>query len=251
MMFSLENKVALVTGASRGLGAGIAKTLARAGADVIVNYKYAEEQADAVVADIQSMGCKSIAIQADVSREEDVSMMFTKVKAEFQRLDILVNNAGTTVDEDIFNTTLESWQNIIATNLTGTFLCAKQAMEMMREQRSGRIITISSIVGHRGALFGHVHYAATKSGQLGFTKTLARTGAPYGITVNAIAPGLTATELLFQTHGEEAIAELAKSIPMGLGTVEEVGYVAVFLASDEAKHITGATIDINGGMYMR
>ena len=250
-MFSLEGKIGLVTGSSRGLGAGIARMLALAGADVVVNYRRGRDQADSVVREIQTLGHQSFAVQADVGCEAEVSAMFAAVMARFGRLDILVNNAGTTRDEDIFATTLESWQSIIDTNLTGTFLCSKYAMEIMRAQGSGRIINISSIVAHRGALYGHVHYAATKAGQLGFTKTLARTGAPLGITVNAVAPGLTATELLFETHEEEEIARLEKLIPLGLGTVEEVGYAVVFLASDEARHITGATLDINGGMYMR
>ena len=124
-------------------------------------------------------------------------------------------------------------------------------MEIMKKQKKGRIIQISSVVAQRGALFGHVHYAATKSGQIGFTKTLARTGAPYNITVNAIAPGIIATELLYQTHGEDGVKELDKSIPLGLGHIEDVGYAAVFLASDEAAYITGATLDINGGANFR
>ena len=250
-MFSLLQKVALVTGASRGLGAGIAHALAKAGADVVVNYRCSVDRAGEVVDQLQALGRRALAIQADVSQENDVHRLFTDLHREFGRLDILVNNAGTTLPEDIFEISLENWQQIIDTNLTSTFLCSKYAMEVMRSQKSGRIINISSIVGQRGALYGHAHYAATKSGQLGLTKTVARTAAPYGITVNAIAPGLINTELLIQTHGSEEIQKLSAQIPLGLGTVEDVGYAAVFLASDEARFITGATIDVNGGAYLR
>jgi NAD(P)-dependent dehydrogenase (short-subunit alcohol dehydrogenase family) len=124
-------------------------------------------------------------------------------------------------------------------------------MEYMRDQQYGRIIFISSVVGHRGALFGHAHYAASKSGQLGMVKTLARTGAPLGINVNAIAPGIMATDLLFETHGADGVEELAKSIPLGLGKPEDIGNVAAFLCSEEASYITGATIDVNGGIHLR
>jgi 3-oxoacyl-[acyl-carrier protein] reductase len=250
-MFSLAGKVALVTGASRGVGAGVARVLAQAGADVIVNYHSSAERAAEIVAQLRGIGRRSFAIQADVGKEQDVRRLFDAILGEFGRLDILVNNAGTTRPEDIFQTSLESWNQIIGVNLTGTFLCSKCAMEAMRAQRWGRIIIISSIVAHRGALFGHVHYASTKSGQIGFTKTLARTAAPHGITVNAIAPGLTETELLHQTHGADEVAELAAQIPLGLGSVEDIGYAVVFLASEEAGHITGTTIDVNGGMYLR
>jgi 3-oxoacyl-[acyl-carrier protein] reductase len=250
-MFDLSGKVALVTGASRGLGKGIALALAEAGADVIVNYMSAQSCADEVVAQITSMGRRSIAIKADVSSEADVDSMFETIVKEFGRLDILVNNAGTTRDEDIFETTLENWKKILDTNLTSAFLCSKNAMKIMKEQKAGRIIQISSIVGQRGALYGHVHYGATKSGQVGFSKTLARTAAPYGITVNSIAPGLIGTELLYQTHGDEEIKKLSETIPLGLGTIEDVGAAAVYLASDEARYMTGATLDLNGGMNMR
>ena len=250
-MFSLSQKVALVTGASRGLGAGIAHTLARAGADVVVNYRSSGDRAGEVVAQIQELGRRALAVQADVSREKDVQRLFADIHRNFGRLDVLVNNAGTTLPEDIFEISLETWRQIIDTNLTSTFLCSKYAMEVMRSQKSGRIINISSIVGQRGALYGHAHYAATKSGQLGITKTVARTAAPYGITVNAIAPGLINTELLVQTHGSEEILKLSADIPLGLGTVEDIGYAALFLASDEARFITGATIDVNGGAYLR
>ncbi|MBR4799967.1 MAG: SDR family oxidoreductase, partial [Clostridia bacterium] len=136
-------------------------------------------------------------------------------------------------------------------NLTSGMLCSKRAMEIMRGQKSGRIIFISSVVAERGALFGHVHYAATKAGQIGIVKSMARTAAPLGITVNAIAPGLIATELLVQTHGEEGVKELGANIPLGLGEPADVGAAAVYLASDEAKYVTGATLDVNGGANFR
>ena len=145
----------------------------------------------------------------------------------------------------------EDWDRIIRTNLTSGMLCSRAAMEIMREQKSGRIIFISSVVGERGALFGHVHYAATKSGQIGMVKTLARTAAPLGITVNAIAPGVILTELLVQTHGEAGVKALGDDIPLGLGSVEDIGAAAVYLASDEAHYVTGATIDVNGGTNFR
>lgn len=177
--------------------------------------------------------------------------MFEEIRQEFGRLDILINNAGTSRAEDIFEITEESWDNLIRTNLTSGFLCAKEAMELMRNQRSGRIIQISSVVAHQGAVKGHLHYAATKAGQLGLTKTLARTGAPFGITVNAIAPGIIRTELLMKTHGEAGVRKLAEGVPMGLGETADIGNAAVFLCSEEASYITGITLDVNGGQYIR
>lgn len=247
----LAGKIALVTGASRGLGKGIALTLAEKGADIIVNYRSNSAEAEAVKAEIIAMGRKAIVAQADVSDKESVARLFAQVKQEFGRLDILVNNAGTTKAQDIFETELEDWEFILKTNITSAFLCSKAAMEMMKEQHSGCIINISSIVGHRGALYGHVHYAATKSGMFGFTKTLARTAAPLGITVNCIAPGIIETELLFQTHGAEEVAKLAAGVPLGLGKVRDIGLAAAYLSGEGGRYITGATIDVNGGMYLR
>lgn len=250
-MFSLKGKVALVTGSSRGIGRGIALALAEAGADVIINCMGNVAAAEEVAEKISAMGRKALVVKANVSEADQVKELFDKIMAEFGRLDILVNNAGTSQDKDIFEMTYEDWDRIIKTNLTSGMLCSKAAMEIMREQNSGRIIFISSVVGERGALFGHIHYAATKSGQIGITKTLARTGAKYNITVNAIAPGLIRTELLVQTHGVEGVEELGASIPLGLGKIEDVGAAAVFLASDEACYVTGATLDVNGGANFR
>ncbi len=250
-MFKLDNKIALVTGSSRGIGRGIALALAKAGADIVVNYAGNASAAEETANLIREMGRKALVIQADVGEEEQVDIMFDKIKNEFGRLDILVNNAGTSQDKDIFAMDKSDWDRIIKTNLTSGMLCSKKAMEMMRDQNFGRIIFISSVVGERGALYGHIHYAATKSGQIGITKTLARTGAPYNITVNAIAPGFIATELFLQTHGEEEMKKLAASVPLGIGSLEDVGYAAVYLASDEARYVTGATLDVNGGNNFR
>lgn len=254
-MFDLTGKSALVTGSSRGLGRGIAVALAEAGADVVVNYRAAADRAREVAREIEALGRRALVIGADVSDPGQVERMYAEILEELGGLDILVNNAGTSATEDIFELDLAGWRRIIDTNLTSAYLCSKRAMEIMRERRFGRIIQISSIVGHQGALFGHVHYASTKSGMLGFTKTLARTGAPYGITVNAIAPGVIETELIHQVvgeGGENRLAEVVKTVPLArLGTVREIGTAAVFLASDEAGYITGATLDVNGGLYMR
>ncbi len=250
-MFELDGKVALVTGSSRGLGKGIALALAEAGADVVINYASSQDEAERVSKEIIEMGRKSIAVKADVRSETEVAELFAIVKKEFGKLDILVNNAGTTKSQDIFETTVEDWERIIDTNLKSVFLCSKEGMNIMRTQRSGKIINISSIVGHRGALYGHVHYAATKGGIFGFTKTLARTAAPLGITVNTIAPGIIETELLIQTHGEDEVKMLADGVMLGLGKPRDVGLAAVYLASEGGRYITGSTIDVNGGMYLR
>jgi len=250
-MFNLNGKVALVTGSSRGIGRGIALALAEAGADIVVNCMGNVAAAEEVAQKIVAMGRKALILKADVSDPEQVKEMFAKTMSTFNRLDILVNNAGTSQDKDIFEMTYEDWDRIIKTNLTSGMLCSKAAMEIMREQNCGRIIFISSVVGERGALFGHIHYAATKSGQIGITKTLARTAAKHNITVNAIAPGLIRTELLVQTHGVEGVEELGANIPLGLGKIEDVGAAAVYLASDEACYVTGATLDVNGGANFR
>ncbi|NMA45339.1 MAG: SDR family oxidoreductase, partial [Lentisphaerae bacterium] len=197
------------------------------------------------------MGVRALAVQADVGVAAAVDAMFAQIDKDFGHLDILVNNAGTSRAETIFEMSEESWDFILNTNLKSMFLCSKAAMLRMRERREGRIINMSSVVGHQGALFGHVHYAASKSGILGFTKTLARTGAPLGITVNAVAPGVIRTELLYQTHGEAGVKKLAESIPLGLGELRDVGLSVAFLAGEGGRYLTGICIDVNGGMYMR
>jgi NAD(P)-dependent dehydrogenase (short-subunit alcohol dehydrogenase family) len=250
-MLELADKVALVTGAARGLGKGIALVLAEKGANIILNDKYLGIEGEVLASQISEMGRKVLTIEADVSDEREVKYMFCKARENFARLDFLINNAGTSQAKNIFEMDLSDWTYILNTNLTSCFLCSKEAMEIMSVQRSGRIINISSVVGEQGAMFGHAHYAATKSGMLGITRTLARTGAPLGITVNAIAPGIIETELLLKTHGPEGVEKLSSTVPLGLGKPKNIGLAVAFLCGEGGNYITGATLDVNGGMYMR
>ncbi len=249
-MFDLTGKYALVTGASRGIGKAIAIAFAKCGADVIINYRSDDESAQKVADEITATGRKAEKFKADVTDEQSVKELYAFIKKEFGRLDILVNNAGISQAKDIFEMELEDWNNVMNVNLTSAFLCSKYAMEIMKNQGTGRIISIASQAGERGALFGHAHYAASKSGMLAMTKTLARTAAPYGITANCIAPGVIFTDFTYAVHNDEEIASLEKSIPLGLGKPDDVSAAAVYLASDEARYVTGATIDINGGSHI-
>ncbi|MEN6532363.1 MAG: 3-oxoacyl-ACP reductase family protein [Bryobacteraceae bacterium] len=248
-MFRLDGKVALVTGSSRGIGAAIARTFAQAGADIIIDHLAQPAEAEQVRQEIKSLGRCCLVVEADVRDEQQVASLFTAIDDHFGRLDILVNNAGIVFSEDIFSTTLTNWTETLATHLTGTFLCSREGMKRMRNERGGRIIQISSVVAHQGALRGFVHYAAAKSGMLGFTRTLARTAAEYGVTVNAIAPGVIATDMLFDCHHEEGVRRMEAMIPLGLGKVEDVAAAALYLASDEARWVTGTVLDVNGGLY--
>ncbi len=246
LSFRLDGKVAVVTGAARGIGAAIARAYAAAGAKVVV-FDRNGDGARAVAANLPD----ALAVAGDAADPGDVARAFDATLARFGRLDILVNNAGTSRPEDIFEITLESWNEILRINLTSAFLCSKRAMEIMRGQGSGAIIVLGSISGHQGALYGHLHYSTTKSGLHAFARTLARTAAPLGITVNAIAPGIVETDLLYATHGAEGVAELAKKVPRGLAKPADIGAAAVYLASPAGRHVTGAVLDVNGGIHMR
>lgn len=249
-MFSLKGKVALITGSARGIGKGIALAFAKQGADIVINDLFNQDEAEKTAQEIRKLGVKAIKIMADVTDENAVKEMFATIKKEFGKLDILVNNAGTSQAKDIFQMEFDDWNRIMKINSDSVFLCCKYAMEIMKEQGFGRIISMASQAGQRGALYGHVHYAASKSSVLALTKTLARTAAPYNITVNCIAPGVIFTDFTRAVHTDSEVAELEASIPLGLGCPDDVGAAAVYLASDEARYVTGATIDVNGGSYI-
>lgn len=245
----LSGKVALVTGASRGIGREIALQLARDGANVAVNYAGSEQKAMEVVQEIKSLGREGIAIQGDVANSEAVTNMVKEVIDTFGQLDILVNNAGITRDNLLMRMKEEDWDAVINTNLKGVFLCTKAVTRQMMKQRSGRIINISSIVGASGNA-GQANYVAAKSGVIGLTKTSAMELAPRGITVNAIAPGFITTDMTDKLP-EDIQQQMLKQIPLGtFGEPKDIANVVSFLASDDSKYITGQTIHVNGGMYM-
>jgi NAD(P)-dependent dehydrogenase (short-subunit alcohol dehydrogenase family) len=244
--------VAIVTGAAGGLGRATARALAEQGADVVVNDLPGQEScASETLADVAATGRRAVFVPADVGTPEGVEGLFSRALAEFHRLDYLVNNVGTSQPKDIFGITLEDWERVIRINLTSCFLCSQAAMRIMAERKSGRIVNIGSVVGQQGALFGHLHYGTSKAGIFGLTMTLARTAAPLGITVNAVSPGCIETERWYEVLGPDRTAALRSSIPLGLGTPRDVGLAVAFLCGEGGRYITGATIDVNGGLYMR
>lgn len=245
----LKNKVALVTGASRGIGRAIALTLAHYGAKVVVNYCGSKEKADEVVDEIKENGGTAIAYQADIADFEAVKTMFTDIIKEYGRIDILVNNAGITRDNLILKMSEEEFDTVINTNLKGVFNCLKQASRIMLKQKGGRIINISSISGIVGNP-GQANYCAAKAGVIGITKSLAKELGSRGITVNAVAPGYINTDMtaVLKDDLKEKVTEL---IPLKrLGEVEDIAETVVFLASDKASYITGQTIQVDGGLGM-
>ena len=245
----LENKVALVTGASRGIGREIAKTLAMNGAFVIVNYNGSKERADETVEEIRANGGSAAAFQCNVSDFAQTEAMVKELVAAYKHIDILVNNAGITRDGLIMKMSEEDFDKVIETNLKGTFNTIRHLTRQMLKQKSGRIINISSVSGVLGNA-GQANYAASKAGVIGLTKATARELASRGITVNAIAPGFISTEMtdaLSDSVKEGAVAQ----IPMKhFGTTEDIANTVAFLASEEAGYITGQVICVDGGMAM-
>lgn len=245
----LNGKVALVTGASRGIGKAIALHLAQAGADVIVNYAGSEAAAAQTVASIKELGRDAIMVKANVASSQEVESMFKAALDHFGHLDILVNNAGITRDNLIMRMKEEEWDDVIATNLKGVFNCTKAATRPMMKQRFGRIINITSVVGVLGNP-GQANYVAAKAGVIGLTKTSARELASRNITVNAVAPGFIDTDMTAVLSDEIKTGMLGQ-IPLGrLGQPEEIAKVVAFLASDAAAYMTGQTLHVDGGMYM-
>ncbi len=245
----LAGKIALVTGASRGIGSAIAKTLAGYGATVVINYNGSKERAEAVAAEIAAAGGTAITYQADVSKEAEATAMIADVIKQYGRLDILVNNAGITRDNLILKMTEEDFDAVIETNLKGVFHCMKQVSKQMLKQKAGRIINISSISGIIGNA-GQANYCAAKAGVIGMTKALARELGSRGITVNAVAPGFIVTDMTDKLP--DAVKEsMAAQIPLKrFGEVEDIAETVAFLASEKAAYITGQTIQVDGGMGM-
>lgn len=246
-MKTLEGKISVVTGGSRGIGASIAKELGREGATVVINYNHSREQADAVVKEIIAMGSSAIALQADISSAEPTKVFIEEVLEKFGRIDILINNAGITRDRSFKKMSFEEWHKVIDTNLSSAFNTCKIALPAMLEQKYGRIINISSVIGQSGG-FGQSNYAAAKAGLIGFTKSLALETARAGVTVNAICPGFIATEMVAEMP-ENVLEAIVAQIPMKkLGKSEDVAKGVVFIC--QSDYMTGQCLNLNGGLYM-
>jgi 3-oxoacyl-[acyl-carrier protein] reductase len=247
-MFSLKDKVALVTGASQGIGRDTAQALAEAGAKVAVAAR-TEEKLAALVNEIAAAGGTAFAVKMDVANAEQVKAGFKVVVEKFGRLDILVNNAAITRDGLAMRMKLDDWEAVIRTNLTGAHLCIQQALPTMMRARAGRIINIASVVAQMGNA-GQANYVAAKAGLIGLTKAIAIEISSRNITVNAVAPGFIETPMT-NVLGDNVKEELKTRIPLGrMGSVRDVAAAIVFLASDEAGYITGHVLDVNGGMYL-
>ena len=245
-MINLAGKVALVTGASRGIGAAVARTLAAQGATVVAAARGAN--AEQTVTTITESGGKADAVSLDVTDPANVESIVSGAIAKHGRIDILVNNAGIAKDQLMMRMKRDDWDAVIATNLTAAFTCSQAVLRPMIKQRSGRIINISSVVGQMGNA-GQVNYAASKAGLIGMAKALAREVASRGITVNVVAPGLIDTDMT-KALSSGTSETWASQIPLGrLGTPEDVAWTVCFLASDEAAYITGQIVAVNGGMY--
>ena len=244
-----ERRVAIVTGATRGIGRAIAVQLATDGFNIVVNYRGDEEPANALVDELQSYGVDARAIRADITNAEDVAGLIEGAIAAFGKLDALINNAGITRDMLLMRMTEEDWDAVLTTNLKGAFLCSKAAIRPMIRQRSGSIVNLTSVIGLVGNA-GQANYAAAKAGLVGFTKSLAKEVGSRGITVNAVAPGFIETRLTDVLSDE--IKELSiKQIPLGrFGTPEDVADAVSFLVSPAARYITGHTLSVDGGLFM-
>ena len=247
----LEGKNALVTGGSQGIGAAASLELAQEGANICLTYRKHEAEALKYADEIRAMGRKALAVQCDISSFADAEKVVKAAIDEFGRLDILVNNAGMNWDGVSWKMTEEQWDRVIDVNLKGYFNFTRQAAPLFKDQKSGRIINVTSINGLRGK-FGQTNYSASKAGIVGFTKALAKELGAFGVTVNAVAPGLIETAMLKESDARDKIIDMAMG-EMALkrvGQPEDLAYLVSFLASDKAKHITGEVIKVDGGQYI-
>lgn len=249
----LDHKVALVTGGGQGIGKAIALKLASEGADIIINYidlGNNKEIAEEAKKEVEQCGVKCTLMAANVASFDETKAMFDQIKKEFGRIDIVINNAGITRDNLILRMKEADFDSVIDVNLKGTFNCMKHATKMMMKQKYGRIVSLSSVVGVMGNA-GQVNYSASKAGIIGMTMSLAREVGSRGITVNAVAPGFIKTAMT-DVLSDEVKAQMLSQIPLGsLGEVDDIANTVLFLASDDAKYITGQTIHVDGGMAMQ
>jgi len=250
-MTTLTGKVALVTGASRGIGAGAALVLARHGADVAVNYVRAQDRAEEICERIRGSGRRAYPVQADVTDGEAVKRMVKAVEQTLGIIDILVNNAGRNLNHTILEMSEADWDWVLDLNLKSYLLCSQAVLPGMLEQQEGRIINITSISGQRGGLSCDVDYSAAKAGIMGLTRTLARWAAPQGVLVNAVAPGYIDTEHTRDIVDPKRLAQLVDAVPLKrMGTSEEVGEVVAFLAGPGGSYMVGEVISVNGGAHI-
>ncbi len=244
----LSDKVAIVTGASRGIGRAIALALASQGAKVVASARNAEALAE-LTAEIKSQGGDALAVVGDVAVEDDANNLVKQAVAAYGQVDIFINNAGITRDGLLLRMKNADWDAVLDTNLKGAFLCTRAVAKVMSKQRSGRIINISSVVGEMGNA-GQANYCASKAGLLGLTKSVARELARRNVTVNAITPGFITTEMT-EDMTEKAQETMTEQIPLGRpGSAEDVANAVIFLASEQSAYITGQVLGVNGGMYM-
>ncbi len=248
-MFDLNDKVAIVTGSSMGIGSAAALYLAECGADVAVNYRTHDVEAKELSSKIEKLGRRALVIKCDVASFEQTNKMVEEVIAEFGRLDILVNNAGINRDGVIWKMTEEMWDSVLDTDLKGYFNFIRAVSPRFREQKSGRIINVTSINGLRGK-FGQANYSAAKAGIVGLTKAVARELGKYSVNVNAVAPGMILTDMMSDLPEEVKQKAVDETVLGRLGEPEEVASVIAFLCSEESRHITGEVIKIDGGQYI-
>jgi 3-oxoacyl-[acyl-carrier protein] reductase len=247
----LENRNAIVTGGSQGIGAAISLELAREGANVCLTYRKHEAEARQYAEEIRSMGRQALAVQCDIARYPEAEAVVKAAAESFGRIDILVNNAGMNWDGVSWKMSEEQWDRVIEVNLKGYFNFVRHTAPLLKEQKYGKIINITSINGLRGK-FGQTNYSASKAGIIGFTKALAKELGAFGINVNAVAPGLIETPMLRDSEARDKIVDMAMAeiVLKRVGTPEDLAYVVSFLASDRARHITGEVIKVDGGQYI-